>query len=325
MKKWFNILFATVCAVAVAVMVCMTVSCTYDELDNPDPKVRILFQPEMFMHMSHNDVDKYPTESTFAVCAWELPANTSWQLGYKDAVEYLPLSEARSSEVFITDTTLRDTVKDTLWVISDKTAWPQEKTNHLFMAFSPFKANCTCTIEDGVTYVTDILENQTDLLYTAPLTNKQKIRDGWLVPIIFEHALCRVEFKAKSRVAKGEKITLKSVKINRIHHKGVFKSLPHPYWKQEVSFTELPIFEGNEVLANTPEIIGRYWLVIPQTLDTKVTVEYTFTTVDGTEINHTLETVPLKTMLKEGHKYTMTLSLGMDDVQFMKEIIENRI
>ncbi|MBR5857241.1 MAG: fimbrillin family protein [Bacteroidales bacterium] len=324
MKSLFKI-YAISIAMCLCVTVAMIVGCTYDEPDNINPDIRILFQPEMLMHVSHDDIDRYSTKNSFAICAWELPANTNWQNGHKDATEYLPISEARSKEVFITDTTLRDTVKDTLWAVSDRETWPDFDKNLAFMAYSPYSAGCTCSLESGITYVTDILEDQTDLLYTSPLLNKHKINDGWLVPIIFQHALCRINFKAKSRVSENEKIEVKRITLNNIHHKGVFRSLPNPYWVQDISERELPIFNGEKEIAGTPEIIGRYWLLIPQTLDTKVTVEYNYISNTGCLINHKIETIPLKTILEEGINYTFILSIGMDDVQFIKEIIEERL
>ncbi len=324
MKTLFKI-YALAIAVCCVVATAIIAGCTHDEPEIYNPELQILFQPEMLMHISHDDINKYPTKNSFAVCAWMFPANTTWQNSPDQANEYFPVSEAKSKEVFITDTTLRDTVRDTLWAISDKIIWPDIDNTLTFMAYSPFGANCTCNLETGVTYVTDILENQTDLLFTAPLANKHKVKDGWLVPVIFQHALCRIDFKAKSRVAQNENIRVKKITINSIHHKGVFRSLPEPYWVQDISKKELPVFSGEEYIGGTSDEIGKYWLMIPQELNTRVTVEFDYISDTGCVINHKIETVPLNTTLKEGMRYTFTLSIGWDDVQFIKEIIEERL
>ncbi|MBO4985473.1 MAG: fimbrillin family protein [Bacteroides sp.] len=308
----------------VILLVLSLIGCTFDEPRDFDPGCRLMFQPGMYMQVSHQEVEEFPTSESFGVRAWALPDGQSWSEGSREATEYLPLSEAKSREVLISDTTLRETVKDTLWMIGEETSWPSKYQSLTFLAYAPFSANCECDATAGIQYSTDMLENQTDLLYTAPHSDKQKIKDGWVVQLRFEHALCLVKFRVKHRVEESEQITIRRISIDEVRHKGSFRSLPSPQWSLDASLTPLTFFEGEERADALPQPIGNYWLMLPQQLETRVTVEYDYTTAAQTGITQRLQTVPLRTNLQAGRSYTYTLSVGIDDVKFLEEIIEHR-
>lgn len=298
--------------------------CTFDETQVYNPELRIMFQPAMYMHVAGEDVESFSTEKTFGVCAWNLPPETEWEEGKGMAAPYLNISEAKSQELIITDTTMRDTSKDTLWMVDNKDLWISDNKNLAFMAFAPFGLECNCNIENGVEYSMDFLIEQTDLLYSKPQTYKQRTLQGWLVPIYFEHALCKVEFRVKNRVETDERITIKSIVIDDVMHRGSFRSLLTPQWTTEGEAATLPIFKGRHDTQGLPESIGRSWLVIPQKLETNVTVEYEYTTSANTSIRQKQQTIALRTNLEAGRSYTYTLSVGIDDVKFLEEIVEHR-
>lgn len=298
--------------------------CTIDDAEDYNPQMRLMFQPEMYMHVAHEDVERFNTKETFAVRAWVLPDTMVWEQAAHIAKEYMPLMEARSKEVLVTDTSLRNTVKDTLWVVPENVIWPSKYENLTFMAFSPFIAGCSCDMENGITYKTNTLINQTDLLYTAPHSNLNKINNGWVVPLRFQHALCRMDFRIKHRVADNEKITVTKITVDEVHNQGTFKSLSTPQWELETQLEPLTFFEGTREIAPLPDKIGHYWLLIPQQLDTRVTVEYTYTNAAGNTIAQKLKTTQrLRTNLAAGQTYTYTLSVGIDDIKFLQEIIED--
>ena len=67
-------------------------------------------------------------------------------------------------------------------------------------------------------------------------------------------------------------------------------------------------------------------LMLPQALNTYVTVEFEYINFDGGTISQTLQTAsPLKTVLQPGYNYTYTLSVGIDDVLFLQEVIEEEM
>ena len=303
----------------------MLSACAWDAAQIHNPELRLMFQPDMLMHVASEGVGNFPEEQSIGVIAWKLQEGESWNEGAQDSEQYLTLCEACSRKVDITDMPSHRTVSDVLWVIDSQPVWPDWDESLTFMAFSPYCAECGCDCTKGVTYGTDIMQDQTDLLYTAPMADRQKLRDGWVVPLHFEHALCEISFRVKNRVADNESIKVRSISLDGVRHKGSFASLASPQWTLDESKTGLDIFEGEFETGHEPEPIGRTWLMIPQELETQVSVEYQYTTFADTYIVQNLKTVALKTRLEAGKSYVFTLSVGIDDVKFLTELIEHRM
>lgn len=299
--------------------------CTFDETQVSDTELRIMFQPAMYMQVSDGSGERFSKDETFGICAWELPEGTDWENGSSRAIPYYNISKAVSSEIIVTDTTLRNTSKETLWIVKDRGGWVTNNRNLAFIAYSPYGAECDCDAIDGISYSIDMMTDQTDLLYSAPQAFRQKTLQGWLVPLYFEHALCKVQFRVKNHVDKDERITIKRITIDDVMHRGSFCSLHSPQWITDGEAVPLPIFNGSHVTDGLSEPIGREWLVIPQSLDTKITVEYEYTTHANTTIIQKQKTLALKTLLEAGRCYTYTLTVGIDDVKFLEEIFLHRV
>ena len=169
-----------------------------------------------------------------------------------------------------------------------------------------------------------MLTSQADLLYSEPQADMDKVDRHGVVVLPFKHALAQVDFCVKNRVFKEEEIIIKSIRIDEVKHRGSFTSLPQPSWKVEDAETPLMFFEGEQATSNNAEPIGRRWNVVPQELSTRVTVEYEYRTAANTGFTLKLKTCDLETNLKPGRHYTYTLSVGIDDVKFLLEIIEDR-
>ena len=313
MKKYIYILAALACT-----------GCANDDREQYTPDLRLMFEPEMYMQVSHEDVDCFSMDEHFMVGGWKLPAGeVSWEKGKASAMPHFPPTEASAREVFITNTLKGETLTDTLWLVNGQAQWPETDEWLAFLAYSPADADCSCTKEDGIIYQTDILEDQTDLLYTDPHIDRRQADNGWPVQLYFKHALCKVNFRVKHRVASDESITIKRITIDEVRHQGTFHSEHTPQWTMSETTAPLTFFEGNQTTEPLPGSIGRYWMVIPQSLDTQVTVEYEYATFANTSITQCLQTVPLRTRLEPGLSYTHTLSVGIDDVKFLQEIIQD--
>lgn len=295
--------------------------CTMDSPRQYDPELRLMFQPDMLMHVAADGVESFPEDLAVGVSAWKLPDDLTWDEASGESVEYVSLGKACSEQVVITDEGYEAPVNDLLWTLDGNPLWPGMDENLTFMAFSPYGAGCGCGKEDGVTYETDVLEDQTDFLYTLLMTDMHKVRDGWVVPLHFQHAMCEIGFRVKNRVSPEERLTVRSITVDAVRHKGDFASLRDPQWVLEESVSSLDIYDGEFVTQGLPEPIGRTWMMIPQALDTPVTVEFEYTTVAGTSIVQKCSTVPLRTMLESGRSYMFTLSVGIDDVKFLMEIL----
>lgn len=290
--------------------VLLLTGCTFDDSLVHDPELRMMFQPEMYMHVAQDGAVSFPTDGSFAVCAWK-----------NDTEEYLPVSEAVSNEVTITQGEVKNQVKDTLWMISEDILWPSIDDNLTFLAYAPYGTQCTCNLTDGVSFSTDILEDQTDLLFTHPHADRHKVENGWIVPLRFSHALCKMEFRIKNRVTDMEEITIRRITLEEAWHKGEFSSLKDPQWEHEGDRKEIVLFEGECPTGSLPERVGEGLLMIPQKLDTWLNIAYDYTTEAGSTIKMNIRTSPVRTRMEAGYCYTYTLSVGIDDVKLMEEII----
>ena len=56
--------------------------CAIDRPQEYNPELRLMFQPEMYMHVAHEDVERFPTDETFGVAAWALPEGKTWEEDY---------------------------------------------------------------------------------------------------------------------------------------------------------------------------------------------------------------------------------------------------
>ena len=168
----------------------------------------------------------------------------------------------------------------------------------------------------------DVLEDQTDLLYTEPLADMDKTDCGGVVTVPFRHALCSMNFRVKNRVADNEKIIIKKIILDAARHCGDFRSMPDPRWTLDARTARFVFFEGDYQTGHQPSEIGDNILMIPQALETPVTVVYEFVTHAGTSITQELKTTLLQKELLPGKNYTFTITVGIDDVKFLVEIIE---
>jgi hypothetical protein len=308
--------------VYIFVALMLLAGCTIDAPTVYDPEVRLLFHPEMYHHIDDEEAAVYPLDQDFSVCAWT---------GDR---EWLPLSRAFSQEVSLTDSIRKIQVTDTLWAFDEMVMWPTKKQVLTVTAYSPYDEDCEVSRENGVQWSTDVLEEQVDLLYAHKERNRMGNVNNNIFHLPFNHALSRVSFRVKNRVDntgahdvlnRPHKITVTNIIIEGVKHKGSFCSLPEPTWTLDEDMQRLEIFDGSFQTSGTPEPIGNVWLMVPQTFNTKVYVQFEYTTVEPTTITQRLGTVPLTATIKPGHDYTYTLSVGIDDVLFLKERLEERI
>lgn len=297
---------------AYASVLLMIAACAVDRNDGYDHEVSLAFHPAMHMHVKSDAPESYPQDQTFGVTVWSLPEGEDWAAGADDGDIYME-SECPAPQ------------EGTLWLPAADMVWPASGNRLTAIGYSPSDAFGGCSASDGVTLAGfDVLQDQTDLLYTDPQADMDKIECGGVVPMPFRHALAQVSFRVKNRVAADEAIIVRSIRIDDAAHKGNFSSLALPQWTPSGEGTAFAFFEGEHETGPLPEEIGRVWKMIPQTLATNVTVEYEYRTAAGTGFSATLKTCPLQTTLEPGRHYTYTLSVGIDDVKFLQEIIEHR-
>lgn len=293
------------------ILLLTAVGCTLDQKQEYDPDVQLQFLPVMQIP-SKALTENYPDGQSFAVSAWALDRNFEWNNGVADA------------EVYVCDAEV-SVNNGGKWAISEDALWPSRQQRLTVIGYTPIEAFTECNSEAGVCCTYDMLTSQVDLLYTEPQVDLDKVECGGTVTMPFRHALAQIDFEIKNRVGKNEEIIVKSLKIDAVKSKGSFCSLPSPVWKVGDEEMELLFFEGEKYTKNYPLGIGNTWNVIPQVLATNVTIEYEYRTANDTGFTQTMRTCKLKTPLESGRHYTYTLTVGIDEVQFLLEIIEDRI
>lgn len=285
-------------------------SCTKDYKTDYDPDMELHFQPVMYVASKADISEDYPAGQSFAITAWTADKTNIWQDSQAELEMYLD----NETVVFNQDT----------WNPLSGMLWPSRTLNLNVIGYTPVDAFVACTYSEGAKCSYDMTQTQEDLLYTDPQINLDKVKCGGVITIPFRHALSQVDFEVKNRVSKNEEIIIKSIKIDNVQPLGHFCSLPEPQWTVGGDPVTLTFFEGEQMTHNFPEQIGRTWNIIPQTLSTKVSVEYEYKTAANTGFTTTVKTCELQTNLKPGRHYTYTLSVGIDDVKFLLEIIEER-
>ncbi|MGN1211651.1 MAG: fimbrillin family protein [Candidatus Cryptobacteroides sp.] len=289
----------------------LTASCTIDRRDTSDFEVPLSFSPAMYMQVDGELLGGYPDDRPFAVWAWTADASSD----IPDLTDGM--------ELFLENAKAVHSGSDS-WKVGD-VMWPPRDRKMAVMAASPYGAASSCSLSEGIAFDNvDLLSDAIDLLYCTPQTNLYKMHGDGKVMIPFSHALCQISFRVKNRVDAdlGEQIRLKKITLNGAFTSGSFHSLPSPVWTTTGDHSTLTFFEGDSATGNEPQAVGQSLLVIPQDLNTFVTVEYEYCTGAGTDITQHLITCPLQTPLSSGRRYIYTLSIGIDDVKFVSELIE---
>ena len=290
----------------------LATGCITNHKEEYDPEMKLLFHPVMQVQTkTQYSIEHYPEGQPFAVNVWTLEKEQCWRHNAEDADIYISGEYAYMSDA-------------DRWALMDDHLWPEREKKVTVIGYSPVRSFGSCTSFHGASCTYDMRESQEDLLYTDPQTDLDKVECGGTVIMPFYHALSQVDFEVKNRVRDDEEIFIKSIWIDGVRCCGTFNSLPVPTWELEEDEMELLFFEGHQPTSNNPIEIGTAWNIIPQVLSTKVTVEYEYRTAANTGFTLMLKTCDLQTNLKPGRHYTYTLAVGIDEVQFLLEIIEDK-
>ena len=307
MKKILYIFACIVCA-----------GCSLNEIHELDQEFRLMFQPGMYMHVSSAGVEDFPAQQNIGVCAWHLPEAKDSVKDLAGATPYLDMAEAHSQTMV--EKPAAHSPGDMLWVVDDE-AWMVDATPVAFMAYAPYQMPCQCNATDGITCHVDLQKDQTDLLYTDPHTIKQHTTLGWMVPLMFKHALAQIQFRVCHRVMPAEKIIVKSITLDSLKYPGNFASLREPQWTTEGEYAPFTYYDDQFSAGIQPKRIGKGQLVVPQKLNTRVRIEYDYVTAEGNVVPIVEYTEKVTTNLKSSNTYIYTLSIGRGDVKFQLENI----
>lgn len=287
-------------------------SCVKDKEDVVDYDVVLQFNPAIYSQSKATLGGSYPDGVPFGVAAVSYDASLSWD------------SNGGRGETFLSDEKV--VLEGDHWLPESRCNWPHVLKNLAVVAYSPYGAAARCSVTDGVLFSdVNTLENPVDLLYTEPIADLHKGVYGGVVALPFKHALSSINVKVKNLVDTLDRVVIKGIRIGGVKYKGSFSSLPYPAWEIEEDATSLVFYSGSHDSTQAPVSLGESFLIIPQRLDTVFEVDFRYYTSAGTYLDMSLSTRKVETMLQPGRSYTYTLSVGIDEVKFMLEVIDSHL
>lgn len=165
---------------------------------------------------------------------------------------------------------------DGIWRSEREHLWGPDDSMMSFFAISPSDVPATFSRDKGVCVNGfDISASASDLKF-ATLTGVRKPQADLPTSIVFQSALCDVEFRAKSVASDDISITITKVTLSDVVTAGDFCTLPSPEWTLGPKKTELVVFEGNVLLTEDAQSLGEVMSVIPQNLKPRITLRYNF-------------------------------------------------
>lgn len=163
-----------------------------------------------------------------------------------------------------------------IWRSEREHLWGPDDSMMSFFAISPSDVPATFSRDKGVCVNGfDISASAADLKF-ATLTGVRKPQADLPTSIVFQSALCDVEFRAKSVASDDISITITKVTLSDVVTAGDFCTLPSPEWTLGPKKTELVVFEGNVLLTEDAQSLGEVMSVIPQNLKPRITLRYNF-------------------------------------------------
>lgn len=273
-------------------------ACTVKVPVDNSPELTLQFDPVMYVaSKAETAPGQYPDGQPFGVSAWVYEPGAAW-----DGTEATPfLTDARISE------------QGRVWEPIPGVLWPDKRHRLAFQAYAPYGAAGGIDVRTGVTFPgVDVTRNQTDLLYTAPVTGLSGESVGGVVNLPFRHALCLVDFQLRCNAAEGERAVVSGVSLDGIGCTGSFRSLPQAEWALEGDARELVFFEGSQDLGHTNHPVGEQRWVIPQFARACVAVQLVYHDFWGNETAMDLRSAPLDIPLESGRHYTFSLACALD-------------
>lgn len=163
-----------------------------------------------------------------------------------------------------------------IWRSEREHLWGPDDSMMSFFAISPLDVPATFSRDKGVCVNGfDISASAPDLKF-ATLTGVRKPQADLPTSIVFQSALCDVEFRAKSVASDDISIAITKVTLSDVVTAGDFCTLPSPEWTLGPKKTEFVVFEGNVLLTEEAQSLGEVMSVIPQNLKPRITLRYNF-------------------------------------------------
>lgn len=165
---------------------------------------------------------------------------------------------------------------DGIWRSEREHLWGPDDSMMSFFAISPSDVPATFSRDKGVCVNGFDISASAPNLKFATLTGVRKPQADLPTSIVFQSALCDVEFRAKSVASDDISITITKVTLSDVVTNGDFCTLPSPEWTLGAKKTDMVVFEGNILLTEDAQSLGEVMSVIPQNLKPRITLRYNF-------------------------------------------------
>jgi len=287
----------------------LVTGCYHDNPDYYDPEVRMQFSPVIQTAVKADETSVYPTEQPFAVSLWQFDAETEW---LDSTIEPFLLKETISFD-------------GEEWNNGSEMFWPSKEKVLTMIAVSPVGKALDLDHETGVYYkIENVLEDQTDFLYTDLHIGLDKLSNGGIINVPFNHAFCRVDFRVKHNAPETDSVVLTGLTLKEVKIGGEFASLRKQPWAAYNTTADVSFFEGEEELSNYPERVGASYFMVPQMLSSSLVVSFKYKDRSGVAIPYTLESEPLSHNLLLGRHYSFTVSITLGDPEYKVEVVESQ-
>lgn len=266
------------------------------------------------------------------------------------------LTNFASSESYFRTEVACDTVAYKIWRPWSGNAfikyyWPMSGSL-TFVAVSPATANSAFANTTATLTVTDFslstdVAAQADLMYTKivdadDLTANTTEYTGSTkngVPVVFNHALAQVRFKAVNNDHPANTVQIDTIQLTNVANKGTLTVVKDSVsnidgsvdgWLTTAdSVADFVSLSTAKVTTGTAEEFGAPLMLLPQTLadDIMLQVTYTMTHINNEDVPDTQKTVSKKlseivgATLNANKKYTITLAIGADEILFSPSIV----
>lgn len=300
-----RILLATAVAAAAG-------ACVKEDRERHDPIVRLAFEPVMHTRVRSAAGDAGDAGdavgTSFGVSVWQLPEELAWETDQQSA---LPLLDAARL--------VRDGER---WLPESGNDWPSNRYTLTCIGFAPYEAAAGCDATYGVRFEeVDTSTDPGDLRYTLPQTDLVKSHNGGVVTLPLVQALCEVDFRVRGvNGYEDTEVYVRSITLDNVGIRGDFRSLPAPTWTLRGNNAPLTLFEGEIRLEYAPQETGSTLRLIPQELNSTVTVEYEFLAPTGARLPQSDTTEPVERTLEAGRHYTFTLAVSPAGAEVISEL-----
>ena len=253
----------------------------------------IVFSPVIGNEVRSEDMSvPFPEDKSFGVWAQDIKSGTP----------------DNSQPEYISDQEI--TCINGFWTSRSLPLWPA--TPLTFTAYSP--VSLPMTYDGGVLRLEGYESGQEEILFAQSEKGLQASQGA--VKLQFQHALTKLDMRIANGYGAGVQVRVDRILLTNVAQKGDFDSSRPKYWTaDESSATDIVIFDSErdgEFLAEPKmKFIGDIQTIIPQALNARIELQYSFRVDEGDWIDGQKEvSESIDIFWEAGRYYTYSLTIN---------------